>query len=89
MNKNFNQAKGKKKVVSSYFTDYWTKQNYILLILGILVLIIGYYFMSFSPWNNVISLNISPLVLLIGYLILIPLSIFLRFNNKRNDSRNS
>ncbi len=89
MKKSFSQSKAKRKFTFSFFNEYWTKQNYVFLVIGILVLILGYYLMSFSPWFNVISMNISPIVLLVGYLILLPLSIFFRFNKKQNDSGNS
>lgn len=80
----------KKADFSLHFKDFWARGNYFLLLLAILILTLGYYLMTFSPWSNNISLNISPIVLLIGYVIVIPLSIFLKFNkNNSNDSRNS
>lgn len=89
MKRSFNQSKLKNNFTHSVFSEYWTKNNYVILVFGILILIFGYYLMSFLPWFNVVSMNISPIVLLIGYLILLPLSIFFRFNKRRNDSGNS
>ncbi|MCX7876870.1 MAG: hypothetical protein N2321_11995 [Melioribacteraceae bacterium] len=79
----------KKKIKTIIFNDFWINKNYYLLFVAIIVLILGYYLMSFEPWDNFISLNISPLVLLFSYVIIIPLSIFLRFKKKEDDFRNS
>ena len=45
------------------------KINYILLIIGILILTIGYIIMSFGDHT------ISPILLIISYIIIIPLSL--------------
>jgi uncharacterized membrane protein YesL len=67
------------------FKEYWSNKNFIILYFGIGLLIVGYYLMTISPWNNPISLSISPIVLLTAYLLLIPLSILLKFSNKKKD----
>lgn len=67
------------------FKEYWINKNFIILYFGIGLLIVGYYLMTISPWNNPISLSISPIVLLTAYLLLIPLSILLKFSNKKKD----
>ncbi len=85
-------AKVKKRVKStnkrfeSPFQNYWTKNNYLLLGVGILVLIIGYFLMSQGPWDNPLSLTIAPLVLLIAYVIIFPLSIMYK---KKSDNSGS
>lgn len=66
----------KKDVV--HFRDYWTTQNYVVLLIAIGFLIVGFILMSFGPWDNKISLSVAPVVLLIGYVVLIPLSIFFK-----------
>lgn len=85
-------AKVKKRVKStnkrfeSPFQNYWTKNNYLLLGVGILVLIIGYFLMSQGPWDNPLSLTIAPIVLLIAYVIIFPLSIMYK---KKSDHSGS
>lgn len=85
-------AKVKKRVKStnkrfeSPFQNYWTKNNYLLLGVGILVLIIGYFLMSQGPWDNPLSLTIAPIVLLIAYVIIFPLSIMYK---KKSDNSGS
>ena len=75
------KSKNKSKVLTSPFKNYWTKQNYILFISGIIIIIAGFILMSQDPWNNPLSLTISPIVLLVSYLVVIPLSILYRKNN--------
>ena len=76
------KSKLQKQNVESPFKNYWGKENYILLIVGIAVVFVGFYLMSFGPWDNPISLTISPLVLLVAYLVIFPLSIF--YKKKKN-----
>lgn len=72
---------------TSPFKNYWQKENYILLGVGLFVLIVGFYLMTFGPWDNPISLTVSPLVLLVTYLIIFPLSIL--YKKKKNSENNA
>ncbi|MBI1938438.1 MAG: hypothetical protein HYS25_09965 [Ignavibacteriales bacterium] len=74
--KNFSREQSKSK--TSPFRDYWAKNNYFIILIGLGLLAIGYYLMSSNPWDNLTSLTISPIVLIVAYVIIIPLSIFIR-----------
>jgi membrane protein YdbS with pleckstrin-like domain len=74
-----------KKVTKSPFNDYWQSENYLFLILSVIVLIIGYYFMMNGAWDSLLSMSISPVILLIAYLILVPLAIFLKPFSKNKE----
>jgi uncharacterized membrane protein YesL len=76
-----------KKQTISPFKIYWEKKNYILLLVGILVSIIGYYLLSVGTWDSTESLIISPILLFIAYLIIFPLSIFFRPKESSNTSQ--
>lgn len=67
-----------KKSVASPFTIYWNKKNYQFLILGIIVIIVGFYVMSMGEWDSFTSLVVSPILLVVGYVLIFPLSIFYR-----------
>lgn len=67
-----------KKSYSSPFSIYWTKENYYLLLLGLVLLVIGFYVMSLGNWDNPLALTLSPILLVIGYLLVLPSSIFYR-----------
>ena len=80
-------AKAAKKKAGSPFNIYWSKNNYLLLLLGFALLIIGYYFMSMGKWNSFPSLVISPIILIIGYVIVLPIAILYRKKNVKEDSQ--
>ena len=63
-----------KKIVSP-FSAYWKKNNFLLLFLGLIIIILGFVFLSMSPWSSFPSLFISPVLLVIGYLLILPSSI--------------
>lgn len=68
----------KKSGFVSPFSNYWKKDNYIFLSIGIIALIIGYILMAQGVWDNPISLSLSPIILLVAYLVFFPLAIFYR-----------
>ena len=63
-----------KKIVSP-FSAYWKKNNFLLLLLGLIIIIAGFVFMSMGPWSSFPSLFISPVLLVIGYLLVLPASV--------------
>ena len=65
----------KAKKIESPFNAYWRKRNFILLLLGLVVIIAGFIFMSMGQWDSFPSLFISPVLLVIGYLLILPASI--------------
>lgn len=77
------------KKLPSPFSIYWEKNNYILLIVGIIVTIIGYYLMSIGPWNSNESLVLSPIVLFIAYVIIFPLAIVYRKKKQQSNEVNN
>ncbi len=58
----------------------FTIKNYLLFLAGIVTIIIGYFLMSIGPHDSVYSLTISPVILLIGYIVLLPMSVLMKFN---------
>jgi hypothetical protein len=74
-----------KKTILSPFKEYWNKNNYMLLGLSLLGLVLGYFLMSRGPWDSFLSLSISPVVLTIIYLIMIPVTIL--FNKPTNKTK--
>ncbi len=66
------------KVLTSPFSIYWSRINYIVLALGIILSILGYYFLSIKPWNSTTSLYLAPILLVLVYLVFFPLSILIK-----------
>ncbi len=83
MSKVKKNVKSTKRILSSPFSIYWNKNNYIFLIVGLITVLVGYLLLSYDSWNNTTSLILSPIVLMIGYFVLLPLAIF----NKKRTSK--
>ena len=75
-----------KKVLASPFSIYWKKENYMILIAGAILLIVGYFVMSIGPWNSTPAIVISPIILLIVYILIIPAAIL--FKKKAEGNKN-
>ncbi|MCB0732400.1 MAG: hypothetical protein KDC88_15355 [Ignavibacteriae bacterium] len=71
------KVKSKKQVkkLISPFKNYWNRNNLIIFIAGLVLVIIGFLFMAQDPWDSTLSLSISPIILLIAYIVVFPLSI--------------
>ncbi|KAF0140975.1 MAG: hypothetical protein A2279_06680 [Stygiobacter sp. RIFOXYA12_FULL_38_9] len=78
MAKTQKSLKETKKNFVSPFQEYWTNKNYLFLLGGLAVLILGYFLMAQSPWDGFSSLTLSPLILLAGYVVVIPFAIMVK-----------
>jgi len=56
----------------------FTKRNYQILGLGLLVIILGYVALGQSPWDGTMPLVVAPILLVLGYCVIIPLGILYR-----------
>ncbi len=72
---------GKVQKKNNQESQYWnfTKNNYILFSLGIVVIICGYLVMATSETNSFESTKLAPIILLIGYIVIIPCAILCKF----------
>ena len=50
-------------------------KNIRIILLGILVVALGYFLMYMSPTMSTMALTISPIILLLGYCVIIPIGI--------------
>jgi len=53
----------------------FTKSNYQIFAVGILIVIIGYVALAQGPPNSFWSLTLAPILLVIGYCVVIPFAI--------------
>lgn len=72
---------GKKKQDNTKLFDSWdlTRNNYFLFGLGLLTITFGYILMATGETNSFRSVKFAPVILVIGYCIIIPISIFYKF----------
>jgi len=86
MSKVKKNIKSTKKILSSPFSIYWNKNNYIFLIAAWLTIFVGYLLLSNDGWDNSTSLILSPLVLMIGYFVLLPLAVFYKKRTSKTEN---
>ncbi|HOV98971.1 MAG TPA: hypothetical protein PK595_05320 [Bacteroidota bacterium] len=56
----------------------FTKENYIILLIGLVVITLGYIALSQSPWDGTLPLVVAPILLVLGYCVIIPIGIIYR-----------
>jgi uncharacterized membrane protein len=60
-----------------------TAKNITFLMVGILVIVIGYVLLAQGPVDNVLSITVAPFLLVISYCVLIPVAIILKDNKQK------
>ena len=55
----------------------FSKLNYLLFILGLLMIFLGYIVMATGHVTSFQSLTLAPILLFLGYIIFIPLSLII------------
>ena len=63
------------------------KKNLQILIIGLILIVLGYIAMSQPPVNGFVSRTAAPLILLFSFLIVIPFSIMYGHFNFRRKSK--
>ncbi len=66
-----------KRKVSSMPLPF-TKKNYQILGIGLLIIILGYVALSQQPWDGTMPLVVAPILLVLGYCVVIPFGILYR-----------
>ena len=61
----------------------WRKENYLLLLLGIVVIVAGFIFLSIGPVDSFWSLDLAPVLLFLGYCVIVPVAILYRKRDKQ------
>lgn len=69
-------AKKVQKEESFHFP--FTRMNYVLFFVSLIVIALGFYFQSIGPVNSFSSRTLAPIVLVIGFIIIMPIAIMWR-----------
>ena len=75
-------TRGRRKIIRGKTLPF-TRRNYLLFLVGLVVIVVGYYTLSRPPADNPLSLTVAPILLVLGYCVIIPIAILLR--GKRGD----
>jgi len=62
------------------------RENYIIFLIGILLIILGYIFLAQGPADSFWSLTLAPILLVISYCIIIPISIIYRKKTQKQET---
>ncbi len=56
----------------------FNKKNYMLFLIGLVTIILGYILMYTGDTSSFQSIVIAPIVLVLGYCVIIPISIMIK-----------
>jgi hypothetical protein len=57
--------------------DFFSSKNYLGLLLGAVLLVIGFYLLGLKPADNKLALNVAPFVLIFAFAVVLPISILM------------
>ena len=77
-------ARGRGRMVKGKTLPF-TRKNYLLFFIGLVVIFLGYIALSRPPASNFWSLTVAPILLVIGYCVIIPIAIMLKGKEKRQE----
>jgi phosphoglycerol transferase MdoB-like AlkP superfamily enzyme len=72
------KRKSSRRLLDAPKAELPQKINYMILVAGVAVLLVGYFVMSMGDDISPVSVTIAPIILFIGYCIIIPLGIIYR-----------
>lgn len=61
------------------------KTNYLIILIGIAVIIVGYLVMQAGDDISPLSVTVAPVILIIGYCVIVPFGIF--YSGKREETK--
>ncbi|MBC8174400.1 MAG: DUF3098 domain-containing protein [Candidatus Marinimicrobia bacterium] len=62
----------------------FTRKNYLIFGIGVVVIIIGYIVMTTGEVNSFQSLTLAPILLFVGYVVIIPIALIYRKKSKKS-----
>ena len=57
--------------------DFFSSKNYLGLLLGAVLLVIGFCLLGLKPADNKLALNVAPFVLILAFAVVLPISILM------------
>ena len=60
--------------------------NYMILLAGVVVILLGYGALSMGPWDGFMPLTVAPILLVLGYCVIIPAGIVYRKKSSSSQS---
>lgn len=67
----------------------FTRRNWILFLVGLAVIALGYVLLRIPPVDGFLSLTAAPILLVAGYCVILPAAILVRHRANGGDERRS
>jgi hypothetical protein len=80
------RRKGSRKQQELPEAELPQRTNYMIIIAGVVVVIIGFLVMSAGDDVSALSVTIAPMILFIGFCVIIPLGIIYRKKDKKAEA---
>ncbi len=62
----------------------FSKKNLFVLLIGVVLIFIGYYLMAIGDVDDFIAITLAPIILFIAYVIVIPYAILKKFKDEES-----
>ena len=57
--------------------DFFSSKNYLGLLIGAVLLVIGFFLLGLKPADNKLALNVAPFLLIFAFAVVLPISILM------------
>ena len=57
--------------------DFFSSKNYLGLLIGAVLLVIGFFLLGLKPADNKLALNVAPFLLILAFAVVLPISILM------------
>ncbi len=57
--------------------DFFSNKNRLAILVGAVLLIVGFYLLGRGPADNKVALNVAPFVLMLAYAVVLPIGILM------------
>jgi hypothetical protein len=81
------ESRGRRKSKASVLP--FTKTNYQIIAVGLVLIVLGYVALSQEPWDGTMALVVAPVLLVLGYCVVIPFGILYRSTSERQANNTS
>ncbi len=78
------QRQGKRTKKEEVFP--FERENYIILLVGLVVIVLGYLALSEKTVEGFLPLTVAPILLVAGYCVIIPIGIMYRKKSRKDEN---
>jgi predicted tellurium resistance membrane protein TerC len=57
--------------------NFFSNKNRLVILIGAVLLVVGFYLLGRGPADNKVALNVAPFVLMLAYVVVLPIGILM------------